>query len=777
MSDGTESERSAVNLDRGAGGSAAAPTPGADGEALESLFLRTALDSCPDVIVIIDPEAMRFLYVNDAACRFLDCSREHLLSVPSTEIMPQSAEATRRDYQAVIDAAGEPVVTEPVYMRSVDQRRKGWWQFHRRATRLGERWVIISTGREVSRQVLAEQASKRAMKMYEAISAANEAILRVDDARQLYQRVCDAAVHSGPFVSAVIARADDANNIEVTALAGRGASRLSEVVSNADLTRREAEGLIGFSMRKREPTVSNDLLADERFAYWHEAARNDNIRAAAAFPLLHDSRAEAAMLLCSEVRNAFDDELLKLLDRMTENIGFALDNFDREADRRRSAEHAEYLATHDALTGLPNRTLFKQTLDLSIRAAQRYQRPFALMFVDLDRFKVINDTLGHSAGDALLKEITRRLKDALRESDVIARLGGDEFIVLAHQIGSEDEAAIVARKILSAVVEPVVIAGQDCRVTTSIGIALFPEHGQNEEALMQNADLAMYRAKEEGKNTFQFYSPEISDRSNQRLALEVGLRTALASEQLTLSYQSKSELASGRVTGVEALLRWHHPEYGNIPPNQFIPIAEETGLIIPIGRWVLETACRQNMAWQAEGFDPVTMAVNLSPRQFQDEYLIEDVAGALERSGMPGEQLELELTESMVVQDPVHAVETLRALKEMGVRIAMDDFGVGYSSLAQLKGFPIDTLKVDRSFIRNLPKSDQDRAITEAIVSMAKTLSLSVVAEGVESADQEHYLRSIACDQSQGYFYTRPLPAAAFTDYLRRRNGHSNANV
>lgn len=752
------------------------PAPEGTGETdseswLEHEHLRAALDGSPDVIVVIDPERMRSLYVNDAACRFMNCDRERLLAVRTSEITGQSEAEIRRDYQQVLEADGEPVVTEPIYVRSLDHHREGWWQFHRRATRIAGRPVIVSTGREVSGRVLAEQASRRAMRMYDAISAANEAILRAEDADTLYQRVCHAAVSAGPFTSAVIGLNRTDQHIQIVAVAGRGAARLNETVQAADLSDRSTEGLIGVAVRTRQPCVSNDFLADARFAYWHALAREHGVKAAAAVPLLREGPAVAAMLLCSDVKNAFDDDLLTLLQRMTENIGFALENFDREVERRRTAEHVEYLATHDPLTGLPNRALFRQTLEFSIRTTQRYDHPFALMFVDLDRFKVINDTLGHSAGDALLKEVSRRLQDALRESDVIARLGGDEFIVLLQEVGTAEEAAVVARKILSAVVSPLAIADQDCRVTASIGIALYPEHGTDEESLMQSADLAMYRAKEEGKNTFQFYAPEISTRANQRMALELGLRHALANGELYLSYQSKSELASGRVAGVEALLRWEHPRLGNIPPNQFIPIAEETGLIMSIGRWVLETACRQNMAWLSEGFEPVIMAVNLSPRQFQDENLVADVAAVLRETGMPGDLLELELTESIVVQNPAHAVETLRALKQMGVRIAMDDFGVGYSSLAQLKGFPIDTLKVDRSFIRNLPQSDQDRAITEAIISMAKSLSLSVVAEGVENVAQEQYLRSISCDQTQGYYYSEPLPAEAFTRYLRQRNG------
>ncbi len=306
-------------------------------------------------------------------------------------------------------------------------------------------------------------------------------------------------------------------------------------------------------------------------------------------------------------------------------------------------------------------------------------------------------------------------------------------------------------------------------MTASIGISMYPDDAQDEQSLMKNADIAMYRAKEEGKNTYKFYSQETNVHSFERLALETSLRRALERDEFFLHYQAKLDLKTGRITGVEALVRWQHPELGAVPPGQFIPLAEETGLIVPIGKWVLETACAQNVAWQRAGLPPLRMSVNLSARQFADEDLLNDIARALDKSGMPAELLELELTESVVMQNAQRADLVLSAIKRMGARLAIDDFGVGYSSLTHLKRFPIDTLKVDRSFIRNLPHDVEDKAITEAIIAMGKSLNLTVVAEGVETLEQETFLRERACDETQGYYFSRPISSDKFAELLRQR--------
>jgi diguanylate cyclase (GGDEF)-like protein/PAS domain S-box-containing protein len=436
--------------------------------------------------------------------------------------------------------------------------------------------------------------------------------------------------------------------------------------------------------------------------------------------------------------------------------------------QRQAEEQVQYLATHDALTGLPNRAWFHQLLSVELKAAQRYGRQLAVLFIDLDRFKLINDSLGHDAGDELLRQIAARLTRCLRASDVVARLGGDEFVVLLGEARTRELATVAVHKVLAAVLEPVTLGTQSCRISASVGVSMFPEDGADEQTLMKHADSAMYVAKEEGKNGFRFFAPEIEQRSAERLALEMHLREALPRGELALHYQPRVNLGTGRITGVEALLRWTHPELGAVSPARFIPIAEQSALIVSIGTWVLETACRQNVAWQQAGLPPTRISVNISPRQFAEDDLLQCIEHALARSGLAPQWLELEITEGMVMHDTERAAQVLGRIRQLGVRVSIDDFGTGYSSLAQIKRFPISTLKIDRSFVRDLAHDGADRAITEAIIAMGRALGLEVVAEGVETAEQLAFLREHRCDEMQGYLLSRPVPADDLAQLLAR---------
>ncbi|MGR4066697.1 putative bifunctional diguanylate cyclase/phosphodiesterase [Billgrantia sp. C5P2] len=449
--------------------------------------------------------------------------------------------------------------------------------------------------------------------------------------------------------------------------------------------------------------------------------------------------------------------MLTLLGRLSRKLRRAQARVLEE--RLDHARRAEYLAFHDNLTGLPNRAYFSRLLTKGMQHARRYDKQLTLLFLDLDRFKAINDSLGHDAGDELLREVSRRLGRAVRESDTVARLGGDEFVILLPEITEPNQINQVADKILASVSTPFTLVGQEFRITVSIGIARYPADGEDEQTLMKHADVAMYHAKEEGKNNAQYYSEQLKTDSLERLALESSLRKALERQEFLLYYQSKLDMATGRVIGMEALLRWQHPELGLVLPKQFIPLAEENGLIIPIGRWVIYTACRQNVAWQKAGFPALSMAVNLSARQFLDDGLLRDIKGALQATGMAPELLEVEITESMMMQDMPKAVRVLQELRGIGVRIAIDDFGTGYSSLSKLQAFPLDTIKIDGSFIHDLLDNAGDRSLTEAIIDLGKNLGLTVVAEGVESAAHVEYLRRHACDQIQGFYMHEPQPA------------------
>jgi diguanylate cyclase (GGDEF)-like protein len=442
-------------------------------------------------------------------------------------------------------------------------------------------------------------------------------------------------------------------------------------------------------------------------------------------------------------------------------------------DRKIAEERVQFVATHDVLTSLPNRFMFNNLLNHTIETARRYSNRFAIFFIDLDRFKSINDALGHQAGDQLLIETAKRLRKCLRTSDILARISGDEFMVLAPQMENENDAGIVARKIIAEVSEPLNISSHRCQVTASVGICFFPDHGNDEQTLIRNADSAMYVAKEAGKNNYQIFNSSSTSQSLERMAIENELRSALLNNEFTLQYQAKLDLRNDRITGVEALLRWHNPKFGNVSPAQFIPMTEETGLIVPIGRWVLMTACKQNVEWQKQGLPAICVAVNISARQFMSKDFLGDIRDALGESGMAPELLELEITESMVMHHVDQAVALLSEIKQMGVRIAIDDFGTGYSSLAQLKRFPIDTLKVDRSFIREVVHDADDQAITDAVIALGKSLSLTIIAEGVETKEQQDFLRKHSCDEMQGFYFSKPVPPAEFSELLARHSGTS----
>jgi diguanylate cyclase (GGDEF)-like protein/PAS domain S-box-containing protein len=439
-------------------------------------------------------------------------------------------------------------------------------------------------------------------------------------------------------------------------------------------------------------------------------------------------------------------------------------------ERREAQSRVEYLATHDEMTGLANRTLFSELLARAVARERRHRRKFAVLFLDLDRFKIVNDSLGHDGGDKLLKVVASRLGAGVRSSDVMARFGGDEFVLLAHEIPDRQTAAIVARHLLSLILKPVAIGEQQCRVTASIGIAVYPDDAADATTLLKRADMALYRAKEEGKNTFQFYSPDLGARSEERMRIETCLRDAVARNELSLHYQAKVDMKTGAIRGVEALLRWTHPELGSVSPTQFIPVAEECGLIVPLGQWAMTTACAQSVAWLREGLPPICMAVNLSPRQFLDPNLVAVVADVLARTGIQPHLLELEITESVMSHDMDAALAKLTAIRTLGVRLAIDDFGTGYSSLAQLKRFPIDVLKIDRSFIKGIPSDKEDIAITEAILALAGSLGVRIVAEGVETREQQAFLEQHDCDEMQGFYFSRPVPPDDFARLLRTQS-------
>ncbi|NVM93134.1 diguanylate cyclase (GGDEF)-like protein [Variovorax sp. SG517] len=437
--------------------------------------------------------------------------------------------------------------------------------------------------------------------------------------------------------------------------------------------------------------------------------------------------------------------------------------------QRKLAERSlRFMASHDELTRLLNRSSLQHELAVAIRRSNRQQKQFAVMFVDLDRFKHINDTLGHGVGDEMIKTCGQRLKALLRNTDVVARFGGDEFVLLIEDLERANDAAVIAQRVLEHCAEPFVIEGRELHVTASVGVSIYPENGGDAETLLKNADTAMYRAKEKGRNTYRFYAAKMNAQSSEQLMLESALRHALERGELEMHYQPKMNMQTRRIVGVEALMRWHHPVLGMIPPVQFIPIAEELGLIVSMGTWALEQACADALAWQKFGLPPVLTSVNLSPRQFESRTLIADVKTILKSSGLDPSLLELEITESAMMADPDHAAKLLRTIRDMGVGLAIDDFGTGYSSLSYLRHFPLSTVKIDRSFINDLSQDADARALIDGIITLAHGLRMKVVAEGVETDAQFNYLHRRGCDEVQGYWLCKPMPTDEARDFMAR---------
>ena len=675
---------------------------------------RMALDSSIDAIYLIDCKEMRFIDANETALETLGYSHEELLCLGPQNLKPDDGELERmnRRFDEIIQSESKNGMIQTVHQRKDGSRLPV--EVYLRAVQSEGRQLLVAVVRDITERVAAEAVLRESEERF----------------RVAFNQAAVGLAHVAP----------DGRWLMVN-------NKLCEIVgySSAELLR------MGF----QDITHPEDLVVDWALARRMIAGELDEKTREKRY-LHKNGHYIWVNLTSSMVRDG--DGNPKYYSTVVEDI----------SRRKQIEEELLHLANHDALTSLPNRSLLLDRLGQALVFAGRKGRQVAVMLIDLDRFKNINDSLGHDIGDKIIVDIARRLSACVRVGDTIARLGGDEFVLIRPDVTREDAVATMAQQILETLAQPMTIQGHEFYPTGSIGVSMYPKDGQDSQTLLKNADMAMYRAKDAGRNTFQFYAREMNSRALDRLKLETGLRRALEREEFVVYYQPQMHIASGRLIAAEALLRWAPPGQEMVFPGDFIPIAEETGLIVPIGQWVLRHACEQKRQWHDAGqFTDLRIAVNLSARQFKQQDIVGMVSHTLKETGCRPEWLELEITESVVMEDPEAAAETLHKLSEMGVHLSIDDFGTGYSSLSYLKRFPIDALKIDKSFVRDITVDADDAAIAKAVIALAHSLKLCVIAEGVETVEQLEFLRSQDCDAVQGYYLSRPMPVEKLEIFMR----------
>lgn len=608
---------------------------------------------------------------------------------------------------------------------------------------------------------------ERMAMLYRALSQCNETIIHSQTESELYWGICRDAVTYGGMKMAWIGIANSQNGrIEPVSFYGEGTECLTDYTLSIDPHDSTPIEPVSLAFRGEKPFWGQHFDIDMQGTSWHFHAVTYGWKAVAALPLRQNGKIVGVFNLCSDRSDAFDDTVQQLIEKMILNMDYALGHFEQEKVHKLSEDRIHRLANFDPLTELPNRILLEQRFEYVLSTSKRHKKTFALMFLDLDRFKEINDTLGHSIGDKLLIALAQRTTSVLRKQDTVSRMGGDEFTFILPET-DHSGAQIVAYKLLELISHPFFIDGRELNVTASIGIALYPEDGEEIETLSKHADNAMYRAKEEGRNAFSFYTEEMQQISRRNLQISNAMHNALLNTQFQIVYQPQISAKTGHIIGAEALLRWQHPELGPIPPSEFIPIAERNGLILPIGEWILRTALNQLKTWIEGGMSPVIMAINLSAVQFRDPKLPEMIHAVLNDTQLSPEYLELELTESVAMRNPSRVISIMNNLHKSGIRMSIDDFGTGYSSLSYLKQFKVYKLKIDQSFVRNITIDAEDKTIVNTIIQMAHNLGLRTIAEGVETKEQLNYLRECGCDEIQGYYYSKPLPPDEF-ERMRR---------
>ena len=714
-----------------------------------------AMDAIADAVYLVDRSTMRIVHVNDAACRMLNQTREEMLALEPWVVLSTTRAELERTYDAVI--ASGIAATPLELLRPREDGLQAWVELRRHAQRLGDRWTIVSLVRDITERKNAQARIAYLNRVYAMLSGINSLIVRVHDRDDLFREACRIAVEVGGFRMAWIAIVDrKAMQLVPVASAGVGEALLTAIKNRLASGDGSSLGdsLTAQVVTGKQAYVSNDLQFSFKFGFGLKHAES-GIRSMAVLPLIVSDEAVGVLVLCASESEFFHEEELKLLKELAGDIAFAIDHIDKR-------ERLDYLAYYDVLTDLANRRLFLERVAQYLRSAASGGCKLAVFMIDLERFKNINDSLGQTAGDALLKQVAEWLTRNAGDAGLLARLGADHFAAVMPEIKQEGDLARVVEKWMKALLEhPFRLDDAVFRIAAKVGVALFPDDGADADTLFRNAEAALKRAKSSG-DRYLFYRQDMTEKMAGKLSLENQLRQALDNEEFALHYQPKVNLASGKLTGAEALIRWNDPRTGLVLPGNFVPILEETGLIHEVGRWAIRKAIEDYLRWRAAGLAAVRIAVNVSSLQMRHRGFIAEIGQAIGVDAHAAAGLELEITESLIMEDVIHTIASLHAIRAMGITIAIDDFGTGFSSLSYLAKLPVDTLKIDRSFVMDISSGPGGLALVSTIINLAHWLKVKVVAEGVETEEQSRLLRLLKCDEMQGYLFSKPVPADIF---------------
>jgi diguanylate cyclase (GGDEF)-like protein/PAS domain S-box-containing protein len=715
--------------------------------------LRAAMDATVDAIYLVDRTSMRFIYVNDAACRMQSCTCEELLALGPDGVLSTSRAELEHVYDSII-AGGAG--TEPLEMQR--QRKDGsrvWVELRRRAQRSSEGWMIVTVVRDVTERKEAENRIRRLNRVYAVLSGINTLIVRVRDRDELFREACRIAVEEGGFRMTWIAIVDrSAMKIVPVASAGKDQALLTAIKGVLLSSEDAPHTMVARAIREKKAVVTNDLQSNPMVVFGKKYSES-GVGSMAILPLIVSDEAVGVLALYADETGFFDEEEIKLLTELTGDIAFAIDHIDKE-------QRLDYLAYYDVLTGLANRSLFLERVAQYMRSAVSGGHKLALFLIDLERFNNINDSLGQPAGDALLRQVAEWLTRNVRDANLLARVGADHFAAVLPEVKQEGDVARLLEKTMEAFLDhPFRLNDAVFRIAFKAGVALFPDDGASADTLFRNAEAALKQAKASG-DRYLFYTQKMTETVASKLTLENQLRQALDKGEFVLHYQPKVNLVSGKLTSAEALIQWNDPRTGLVPPGRFIPILEETGLIYEVGRWALRQAIEDYLRWRSAGLTAVRIAVNVSPLQLRNPGFIAEIRQAIGIDAHAAAGLELEITESLIMEDVKHSIASLQAIRAMGVSIAIDDFGTGFSSLSYLAKLPVDTLKIDRSFVIDMTAAPEGLALVSTIINLAHSLKLKVVAEGVETEEQSRLLRLLNCDEMQGYLFSRPVPVEVF---------------